>query len=232
MSIAAVASFGGAASGTLLEAFAYETVKSGGVADDTSVGSGAAQFVYAGGLASSTLIGPGREAFVLSDGTMQSASIQFGGFLSVSSGGASNMVVSAGGMELISAGAFVVSTTLLAGGAIDLDTVVFASGGSVTLGATTNTLSMTENGVVTQVSLAGSYQDMFFQLSVDADGSTIVTAERMSCLCRGTLIRTECGDVAVSETPMGRMHWLQQASLRVGSRSLCSVWSRPSVRQW
>jgi hypothetical protein len=77
------------------------------------------------------------------------------------------------------------------------------SGATAALDPSTDILTITEGGSSTTEQLAGSYTGEYFHLAKDGIGGTIVTLDTTPCYCRGTLIRTERGEVAVEALAIG-----------------------------
>jgi len=93
-----------------------QTVAAGGVASGTILDAAAFQFVS--GLAVGTVVSAGDQQIVESGGFASGTTVSSGGLLTVSSGGfASGATVSNGGAEILSAGGSASGTRLLGGGA-------------------------------------------------------------------------------------------------------------------
>ncbi|MBE7212017.1 MAG: Hint domain-containing protein, partial [Gluconacetobacter diazotrophicus] len=233
----------GLAQAAVVEAGGLLVVSSGGTAVATDIASGGAVQLQDFAVASGGRIERGGAEVVLSDGETIDDRIEAGGFLVVSSGGAAtsadvasggflvisaggiadDAVVHSGGMEVISAGGSAVDTLLEAGGGIDLDAIGFAADGTATLDRDTDILTIDENGTETELQLAGDYDGIYFRLSADGDGSTIVTADGTPCYCPGTLIETERGEVPVERLRIGDRLRTASGALRplrwIGRRS-------------
>ena len=179
-----VISSGGAGSGEIIDAGGRDLVF--GVADRTMVSSGGAEIVAPGGIASGTTVGSG-------------------GTQLISGGGSANgTIVSSGGTELIYPGGTVTSSVIMAGGKIDLHNVMFDAGGTAVLDSGTDMLTVTEGGTTYTQQLAGDYSGEFFQLGDDGlGGSTVTLEDSAPCYCRGTLILTDAGEVAVEDLAIG-----------------------------
>ncbi len=197
-------SSGGSAISTTVNSGGFENV-SGGTTTGTVVNSGGFELVSAGGTASGTQVNSGGALVVFSGGTADAAVVSAGGLLIELPGGAasgaagtvvssgvvvyepgtgasyyptlaSGVVVGSGGTEFILPGGTATNTTLLAGGIIDVTTLAYVSGGSVSLNASTDVLTVTEGGQTYTQQLSGTYMGVAFVLSPDDNGEgTFIT---------------------------------------------------------
>ena len=159
-------------------------VSSGGLASGIKISSGGNETVNGGGTASGTTVSSGGEFVVLSGGTAAGTTVSNGGLLILGYDGSLN------------------GTDLLPGGEFDLPAVRFANGGSTSFDPSTDVLTITEAGSSYTEQMAGDYTGETFNLSEDSIGGTIVMVSP-PCYCRGTLIRTDMGDVAVDALSIG-----------------------------
>ena len=88
---------------------------------------------------------------------------------------------------------------------LDLTDVTFSSGDTVNLDSGTDILTVKDAGgaVLDTVHLAGSFANEFFHLADDGNHGTYVTEDEAPCYCRGTLILTDKGEVAVEALSIG-----------------------------
>jgi glycosyltransferase involved in cell wall biosynthesis len=87
------------------------------------------------------------------------------------------------------------------GDAIVLTEIPYDPAGTAIL-AGDEVLQVTENGTLYDLQLSGDFTGEYFQLSADGAGSEI-TVDGTPCYCRGTLILTETGEIAVEELKIG-----------------------------
>ena len=142
-----------------------------------------AELVLQSGTATGTVVGSGAVATVYLGGSATGTDVQSGGTLAYQAGGT------------------IAGTTLERGGALDITGLAYTSGGTATLGP--NGVLVQEGGTSAFVSLANSYTGEFFRLAPDAFGGTTVVADAVPCYCRGTLILTPAGEVAVEDLTIG-----------------------------
>jgi autotransporter passenger strand-loop-strand repeat protein len=217
---------GGTLSGTHLTGGGYDNLDSGtmvgtivdsdgssdiygGTEISATVNSGGGEYVFNGMTVSTTVNSGGYEyvghnSLNDSSGTGSGTIVNKGGALSIGSGGtAIDTVVNSGGVEVISLGGIASGTHILSGGAIDLTSLGFASGGTAVIDSVTDILTVTEStGTYTQ-QLTGNYTGEFFHLGNDGTGGTEVMVDGTPCYCRGTLILTDKGEVAVEDLRIG-----------------------------
>jgi hypothetical protein len=93
-------------------------------------------------------------------------------------------------------------TSVALGGAIDVAEIPYATGGTVGMTAG-NVLSATVGAKTYSQHLVGDYTDVFFHLAPGQHGGTEVVLEGTPCYCRGTLILTDHGEVAVETLKIG-----------------------------
>jgi autotransporter passenger strand-loop-strand repeat protein len=197
-----VAVYGNVAADLVVSRGGAEYVLLSGTASGTVVNFNAVEDVFSGGTASSTMVNGGGTENV--GGTANFTAVSFGGFQVVSSGGtASGTVVNDGGTQVVSAGATASGTVLLLGGAIDLPGLAYAGSGSAALDPTTDILTVTEGSFTYTQHLPGTYTGESFFTARDSGGGTLVTVESAPCYCRGTLILTDRGEVAVEGLRQG-----------------------------
>ncbi len=202
--------FGGYASGTVLNS-SQETLFQGASATDTTVSAHAELFVGAGATETGAVIASGGSE--LDSGTSLSAVIS-GGTLTVGSGGVASGGITfsgSGGVLDISGGA--VAATIggfSSGDTIDLATLSFSAGGTASLNATTDVLTVTEGGSSAHLQLAGDYASATFNLAADAASGTVLTVSGtiietsgIPCFAAGTRIMTDRGPVPVEQLAVG-----------------------------
>ncbi len=135
---------------------------------------------------------------VADGGTLVDPRVFSGATLIVQSGGTTgNTRVDRGGMLIVSQGASLGAITDNQG-TIDLASLAFNSGGTVTLNAATDVLSVTEGSTTSALQLAGQYVSASFALTADFAGGTVVN-ESVACYGRGTLILTSGGGRPVED---------------------------------
>ena len=210
---------GGIASFTTVNSGGDEFAYSGGTARSTTVSSGGAEFLYSGGTASFTTVSSGGDQFVYSSGTASGTTVSSGGDQFVySSGTAIGTTVSSGGTEIVSSGGSASDTDIHIGGSIDVTSLAFATGGTASVSSTTDILTVSVGGHSYTQQLAGDYTATeSFQLAPDTGSGTLVTLEGTPCYCRGTLLLTANGDVAVEELQVGDR--LKCDAVRLGAAS-------------
>ncbi|MFT8719104.1 Hint domain-containing protein [Acetobacter sp.] len=191
-----IVSSGGHLNGASLGMDARASVLSGGQAGEVSLLSGATLSVGSGGTATSTTINSG-------------ANFEAGSGASVTS-----VVVSSGGVFQIDSGATATATVLTSGGSIELVGTQWSDTDQVDFDSATNTLSVSDNGVVLAVinlaSVDESYSNAGFMISETssdalyaAPNDILVTMTAAACFCRGTLIETEFGPMAIETIAAG-----------------------------
>lgn len=164
------------------------------------VSAGGKLTVSSGATASSVTVSSGGTESVLSGGVISGGTVLSGGKESVASGATSyNVTVSSGGSLTVVAGAVLSGTQVAQGAVIDVDTLTYASGGTVKLDG--NTLTISEGGSTWQTTFGGTFKSTdYFVIGRDTDGSTIAT---FVCFCAGTLILTEDGEKRVEDLQIG-----------------------------
>ena len=181
-----------------------------GVASDTVVNSGAAQ-VVSGGTAYDTVVNCGGTETVEAaypfgggEGVAYDTTIA-GGTLVLAFGGAISGGVSfsgSGGVLDISGATLTADTAITgfaAGDAIDLESVQFTSGTSVSLSGAV--LSIADGGNGVSLDLTGD-AGAVFEVSADGRGGTEITVAPL-CFCAGTRIATPSGEIAVEALQIG-----------------------------
>jgi autotransporter passenger strand-loop-strand repeat protein len=169
----------------------------------TVVSSGGVEYLSDSGTSIGTVVSAGGSEIV-NNGFASGTVVYAGGSEIVNNGFASGTVVNAGGTEIINTSSGVASATILdVGGTIDIATLTFIGVGSASLSAN-NVLSVKEgHGSYTQT-LAGDYANADVQIvGQDSGTGTLITLDSTPCYCRGTLIRTDRGDVAVEALAVG-----------------------------
>ncbi len=114
---------------------------------------------------------------------------------------------------------------------IDLSSIAYESGGQVSLNASDDVLTVTENSQTYTLQLASTFNGEYFHLASDGgDGApagaagTLIYADASPCYCEGTRILTERGEVAVEDLRVGDMVITASGALRpivwIGFRQL------------
>ncbi|MBF0860158.1 hypothetical protein HKD24_13215 [Gluconobacter sp. LMG 31484] len=178
-------------------------------ADNVTVSNGGGIEVDSTGVVKNLTVGPGGTFGIRpgEGGVIESVTVASGGIINASN------ISSAGGV------------TIQNGGSIDFSGMAFQSDGSATLEGDP-VLTLTEGSVSSSVSLNGDYAGEHFVLSNDGAGGTIATLEPddgTPCFCRGTLIETERGEIAVEDLAIGDRVRTASGALRpirwIGHRS-------------
>jgi autotransporter passenger strand-loop-strand repeat protein len=197
---------------TTVDSGATQTINAGSVASSTLLNSGGVETISSAGIASNTVVNGGGVQYVYSGGTASGTTINSGGAeLVVSSGGTADLTnIKAGGIEVIDGFGVTSATTLNSGGTIDLPDFVYSSGGSATLDTTNDRLTVIAGMFSSSLLLASSYTGEFFNLKQDSGDGTDITLTGTAgvvvgtpCYCRGTLILTDRGEVAVEALAIG-----------------------------
>jgi autotransporter passenger strand-loop-strand repeat protein len=204
---------GGAATSTFVTAESIEDVYSSGVTSFTTV-SGGEELIFAGGKSVDTTLrinaaGGGIELVegayndgVASSGTAVATTISSGGHETVSFFGLlSGTTVSSGGYEVISAFGSATGSTIERGGHIDLAGLRYVAGATSAFVDASDVLSVTDGASLYTQQLVGDYDGVFFNTAAGplTGLDTLVTASDTPCYCRGTLILTDRGEVAVED---------------------------------
>nr|WP_242011933.1 Hint domain-containing protein [Acetobacter oeni] len=210
---------GALASDVVISSGGIETVESGGVTSNVAVmpdgtlnlepggsaygtstgsaGSAADVLIYSGGVLVSSasgvvsgvvVSGSAMSAGILSGGTLVDATVEDGAQVTVSSGGTLIVDSAGGGYDGI---------TLMSGGAIDV------ADATATASLSGDVLTVTAGAVSWQADLSGDYTQEYFHISSSGDGGTLITVDGTPCYCRGTLILTDAGEVAVEDLRIG-----------------------------
>jgi autotransporter passenger strand-loop-strand repeat protein len=191
----------------------------GGHHDDTINGGGSATVLSGGAMAGVTINGPGAVLDLLSGAFL-------GGGVYVRGG--ANFISAAGGQLRIGGSEMPRSAIsgFVSGDIFDLTSIAFDSRGSASLTSgnvllsiwndsigdfeltsvtSDNVLQITEGGKTYDLNLdpGQNFTGAFFHLASDGSSGTLVTEDQNPCYCRGTLIRTETGEVPVEELAIG-----------------------------
>jgi autotransporter passenger strand-loop-strand repeat protein len=141
---------------------------------------------------------------MLSGGAIVSTGVvlyQPGSGVTVYGSPASSLTVDSGGIEYLLSGGTATSTTMSPGGAIDVTSLTYVTGGSASVNSSgLLTVSVGTGGY--QQQLAGSFADLNFELARDTGSGTLIIAEA-PCFCRGTLILTDRGEVPIDSLRLG-----------------------------
>jgi len=152
---------------------------------------GSVELVQSGGIASGTRIATSGALFVNSAGTTSGTRVGSGAVEVTSSGGISvNPIVASGGYEVLSSG-----------WTLDLTNLPYDYlGASAALDTTTGVLTVSD-GLLHATIGTTDQTDINIELSSDGHGGTLVT--EVPCFCRGTLILTARGEIAVESLRAG-----------------------------
>jgi autotransporter passenger strand-loop-strand repeat protein len=170
--------------GAIVQSGGTLQVDSGGATVGTAVSSGGYELISATALGYGTTVSSGGHQVVYGGGTVASTDLLSGGQLVVSGGTVSNL-------------------EFQAGATVDLTGQAYNSAGSATLNSATDILSITEHGATYALQLAGNYAGEYFHLANDGNGGTLLTEDATPCYCRGTLILTNRGEIAVEQLKIG-----------------------------
>ncbi|WP_215763285.1 Hint domain-containing protein [Acetobacter sp. P1H12_c] len=223
---------GGTITDLTVEKQGWGIVNSGSINDVLVTDSG---YIEIAALADNVTVSNGGGIEVDSTGVVRNLTVGPGGTFGIrpdEGGVIENVTIASGGSidatDIASAG----SVAIQNGGAIDFSGLTFQSGGSATLKGDP-VLTVTEGSVSRSVSIEGNYAGEHFVLSDDGSGGTIATLEPddgTPCFCRGTLIETERGEIAVEDLAIGDRVRTASRALRpirwIGHRS----YSGPFVR--
>lgn len=171
------------------------TVSSGGSATSATIYSGGSETVFSGGLAGSTTISGSGAVLDLLSGAIASGGITFAG-----SGGE----VKIDGASLPTDPSLVIGATLAGlapGDRIDLPGIAYV-GGTAMVDAS-NVLQVNEGGKTYDIQFDQPYTGHTFGLSNDGNNGTAIYEGGVPCFCRGTLIRTDTGEVPVEALAIG-----------------------------
>ncbi len=202
---------GGSTTGTVVDSGGFEIVSAGGTASGTVVDSGGSLVVFSGGAAAGAVVTAGGRLIVLPGGiaTGTTGTVVSTGIVvyEPGTGGsyypatASGVVVSSGGTEFILPGGSATDTTLISGGTIDVTTLAYVNGGSVSVDATTDMLTVIEGSSTYTQQLAGSYSGVAFGLFRDNNGEGTFITETAAAsvnLAPGTTVTV--GTLAAGQT--------------------------------
>ncbi len=217
-------SSGGSATFATLSAYGTQVVSTGGTAISSFLISGGAQYIVSGGTAIGTIDSGALSYEDALSGSVASGSVIRGGRFDVnssaiavdtiiSSGGHLNLflggtatgtVIDSGGVLSVVSGGVLDGTVMNIGGAIHLSDVAFDPSGTVSVDSGTDILTVVENGQTYNYQLAGDYYGTeFFDLASDGANGTTITEDGTPCYCRGTMILTARGEIAVEDLKIG-----------------------------
>lgn len=223
---------GGTITDLTVEQQGWGIVNSGSINDVMVTDSG---YIEIAALADNVTVSDGGGIEVDSTGVVKNLTVGPGGTFGIRPGEGGvieGVMVASGGTinaaDISSAG----GVTIQNGGSIDFSSLAFQSGGSATLEGDP-VLTVTEGSTSRSVSLDGNYTGEHFVLSDDGSSGTIATLEPddgTPCFCRGTLIATDQGEIAVEYLAIGDRVRTASGALRpirwIGHRS----YSGPFVR--
>lgn len=223
---------GGIITDLTVENQGWGILNSGSINDVLVTDSG---YIEIAALADNVTVSNGGGIEVDSTGVVRNLTVGRGGTFGIRPGEGGvieNVTIASGGSidatDIASAG----SVAIQNGGAIDFSGLTFQSGGSATLKGDP-VLTVTEGSVSRSISIEGNYAGEHFVLSDDGSGGTVATLEPddgTPCFCRGTLIETERGEIAVEDLAIGNRVRTASGALRpirwIGHRS----YSGPFVR--
>jgi autotransporter passenger strand-loop-strand repeat protein len=203
----------GTATSAVLDANAIQTVESGGVAISATVSDTASQVVLSSGTAIDTIVNGGGTQIVSSGATASGTTISgSGAVLDLLSGAVvgGGITFSGSGGQLQITGSAMPSNTIsgfVSGDTFDLATIAFDSSSTANLvssGGVQNQLQITASSTTYDLQLnpSESFAGDFFHLG-SAGSGTLVTENNSPCYCRGTMILTERGEVAVEDLAIG-----------------------------
>ena len=89
-----------------------------------------------------------------------------------------------------------------AGDSIELANVDYSSGGEANFDYSTDVLTVVENGDSYNLQFSGNFTGEYFHLT-DPPLATTITVDGTPCYCRGTLILTDRGEIAVENLAIG-----------------------------
>lgn len=221
-------SYGGYASGSVVSAGGRIEVYSGGTGSSITVGSAGSLHVGPYGLVRGVEIQAAGAATAEAAAVLSGAVIDGGGTLTLNSGATlfNGTIVgttsdgAAGGLLVLHSGAVLSGVTSMGWKSrLDVDSVQFVSGATVQYSGGTATILDASSNVLWQGSVAtltGSTAKDFHLERDPNDGSLILVYDK--CFLKGTMIRTDRGEVAVE-------------NLNVGDRVLAYVDGREELRQ-
>ncbi|KXV32317.1 hypothetical protein AD940_14750 [Gluconobacter thailandicus] len=135
---------------------------------------------------------------------------------------ASNVSVGNGSRLALYAGSTTQNIRLASGAKVDLPELAWSDSATATL-TDPSTLEVSNGTDTYTIALDSAYDADFFTLQSDSTGGTMLLAEGTPCYCRGTLIRTERGDVPVEQLEVGDLIQTRSNGLRpihwIGRRS-------------
>jgi autotransporter-associated beta strand protein len=164
---------------------------------------------------------------VVTDG----GTLEFG---TAASAGGGAITFSGSGNTLRLDGATILTNTvdgMADGNKIDLAGIAYDSTGSANLLAN-NILQIVENGQTYDLNLDPSHNftGEFFHLGQDSSNGSVITEDETACYCRGTLILTDTGEVAVEALRIGDRLVTRSGKARaikwIGTRSYSGQFAR------
>ncbi|NHO31764.1 Hint domain-containing protein [Acetobacter fallax] len=137
------------------------------------------------------------------DETLSGVTIASGQTASANTGASvSDVSIAQGGRLALYSGSTASAVALASGVSIDLPELAWSGNATATL-TDPSTLLISNGTDSYTVGLSGDYDAAFFTLQSDGSGGTLIVTEGTPCYCRGTLIRTERGDVPVEHLVIG-----------------------------
>jgi len=232
-----IISAGASAQSTGVSAGGSEIILAGGVANLATISSGGLQVLSGMGTANATQILNGGEQIIFSAGLASGTNIFAGSEQIVSAGGTAIGAV-VHGEEMISSGGTTESARILSGGVLDLTPggsaaqlyigssgslvlpgLDFVAGATASFNSATEILTITNNGLESQMQLAayGGHGAQFTVTSASGGGTELT--EHPPCFAQGTRISTLRGDVAVE-------------ALREGDQVMTLIANKPRRVAW
>jgi autotransporter passenger strand-loop-strand repeat protein len=165
----------GSTSGAVIASGGIQFVTSGG-ATLASVAQGGTEYVLRGGAATGTVLSAGGIGWVASGGKTLGAKVASGGVEFVQSGGlaSATLVYGGGDLVMLEAGR-IAGTRMQAGGMLDLASLAYSSGGSVSINSVTDHLTVVEGASSQNLAMLGNFNSGWFSQSSDGQGGTLVT---------------------------------------------------------
>jgi len=204
---------GGQASDTIVSAGGLVQVERAAVTSNLSVGAGGSAHALAGGKINTANIAADGEVTLDAMASAQMVSIARGGTMTVNSGATlTNVTISgiaeegegAGGLLIVQSGAVLQGVHIGWKGRIDVDTLGWTEGQRIVYSSTQISI-VDENGqVLWSAPVSGTEANAAtdYHLERDpVDGSTILVYDK--CFLKGTMIRTEHGEVAIEDLRVG-----------------------------
>ena len=190
--------YDGTATASVISFGGTEHVNTSGTSFNTVLNGGTQLVNGTTGVASGTIVNSYGGLFV---GAEAFNAIVNAGTLTVYGGGmVSGTTIGAKGVEVISSGGVAEATTFLLGGTLDLLGLTFVSSGTATV-SSGDQLTISQGGSSYTQTLAGTYTNEAFAIGSGTGGATVATL--VPCYCRGTMILTGRGEVAIEELAAG-----------------------------